>query len=1387
MGKKTEDVSFIISFDDKGTAKLRKVVDGVEKELKGLGDQAKKTGKQTSGAGDDTQKTGKQMSAFKKILKSTWGQMAAGMGVTMAIQSAMRAVRQTVTDTIRVGREFEKEWANVTTMLSISEDATRDMQKELVNLSPTLGDTTMLAKGMYQVLSASVEPAKAISFLGEAAKSAQAGVTEVATSVDALTTVINGYGMKAEDVTKVSDIMFQTVKRGKLTYEGMAGAIGAVVPIASQVGVRFEEIAAAMATLTRQGVDVNTTTVQLRQILVSVLKPQQDAIKYAKDMGIAFNVQAVASMGLGKWLQHVMEKTGGSAEASSILFGNVRALSGVMGLAGTSAEEFAKDIRLMETSTGATNEAFVKQMKTVDFWATTIKNSINKIKIVFFQGITKSFREGINSADDFQKKFELKLQLILMKTEKFGEDLSKAFKPIRDFFLTLEALSKGKSVFQLKLEKDLENAGMEFKIAADYWASGLTNISIEADELYKKWRPLTEEGRKWIQHLEERNTALESLEDTHKRFNDAIMAGGDVAKKAAAEIQLELDSLISMKTQMENNIETSAGLGLETNLLNTGIQGQINKLIELRTKLLNTAKAEKGLAGEASELEDVFGKLGLKTKTQLNLEFDILLDNFNSLRSSGLSTGKQVEAVAKKLVELGTELGRNVNSEIQILAGNFKLVDTAIPPVREGLQGIIDLAVELVSGTALSKRGGELGKAIERIGEEIGASFIKNMYTIPSEFESRVFSPTKLSFTAWVNSNKRELERLGQSFDLLGDDIGGKFGNLVSLVGQGIQQTVSLVESGVTDFKDVLSGLTPILGQIGGAFGELIAGVAEGEKSFAKLGATIGSALGSLIPGLGPLGKAAGGLLGGLLGGLFKKKDKKTEEARLTEQFDMQVAEAIKSMSKFGVITESTAKAIAESRKTLAGWVAEAINFDKVLQDITITQSNINELWVQAHGSLGAYEAGLITADDASKSLNDQFSILLENSRRLGTEGSRSMLDFILAIRESGVEVASVTNYIEEELKKIPMALKTMIDDIRFGDVALLDGDRIEGIGRRLDRMSSLAVTSFNAMLREGKSFLAVTMEFSEPLEMLLDKYKELGRDVPAFLQPMTDLMEKMQLKPRIFQELDAATSILHSLANTAYLNQDAFDNLAMSAARFARTIIGVKGNLSDIMNTMKLTDTQIQQLLPTISQFVGVAATFGLNVPGWMKAFVTKQLGVDWGEFKRTAEAQANAGIATVDRLDKLLAAQTNQRNLIRARLEDVGNRVDRGSDGIIREIRNIDKMASGGYVPNRALKVLGEKEPEFVIPQSRAVGFAASILSGGGGSSSGGDSTELSAKLDEVIRAIKEGEVKVEVGNTFIPLNDMVGNYLMKNFYTLTKNGAVQVHPNALPSVET
>ncbi|GAH11360.1 unnamed protein product, partial [marine sediment metagenome] len=81
----------------------------------------------------------------------------------------------------------------------------------------------------------------------------------------------------------------------------------------------------------------------------------------------------------------------------------VRALTAVMALAGKASKGYAEDQEFMAETMGFTDEAFRKQMESVDFWLDTFEVAADKIKVAIYEGLVYSLRESIRTTEDFDK------------------------------------------------------------------------------------------------------------------------------------------------------------------------------------------------------------------------------------------------------------------------------------------------------------------------------------------------------------------------------------------------------------------------------------------------------------------------------------------------------------------------------------------------------------------------------------------------------------------------------------------------------------------------------------------------------------------------------------------------------------------------------------------------------------------------------------------------------------------------------------------------------------------------------------------------------------------------------------------------------------------------
>ena len=82
-------------------------------------------------------------------------------------------------------------------------------------------------------------------------------------------------------------------------------------------------------------------------------------------------------MGFKNWLTHLAEKTGGSQEALSALFGRVEALTGVLALTGNQANSFTSIMEQMSVAAGSTETAFRKVEETSEAAFARLKASVS--------------------------------------------------------------------------------------------------------------------------------------------------------------------------------------------------------------------------------------------------------------------------------------------------------------------------------------------------------------------------------------------------------------------------------------------------------------------------------------------------------------------------------------------------------------------------------------------------------------------------------------------------------------------------------------------------------------------------------------------------------------------------------------------------------------------------------------------------------------------------------------------------------------------------------------------------------------------------------------------------------------------------------------------------
>ena len=209
---------------------------------------------------------------------------AVGGGVLAALGAASK-----------VFADFEKQMAMVSTMLDRPVAHMARFKEAVRDMAVSSGQSTeTIAKGLYDILSASIAPEKALGFLRVALRAAEGGMTDVATATKGMIRILRAYDMDAAQAADISDTLFTVVKKGVITYEELAEHIGSVAPSARAAGLTLQQLAAAVATVVSVEEPTRAMTA-LRQAIFEAAEEGTDLLSFVREFKGADLAKVIAA------------------------------------------------------------------------------------------------------------------------------------------------------------------------------------------------------------------------------------------------------------------------------------------------------------------------------------------------------------------------------------------------------------------------------------------------------------------------------------------------------------------------------------------------------------------------------------------------------------------------------------------------------------------------------------------------------------------------------------------------------------------------------------------------------------------------------------------------------------------------------------------------------------------------------------------------------------------------------------------------------------------------------------------------------------------------------------------------------------------------------------
>lgn len=654
---------------------------------------------------DSSESVSTRIGSLGSAFKTAGASLSVGLTVPLVGAGAAMA---------KFAGDFEESSNKVSTIADTSAVSMEELNKGVLNISNATGESaSALNEALYQTLSATNDTANSLEYLEIASKAAGGGFTTTETAVDGLTSVMNAYGMKGKEaMQKVSDMMLQTQNAGKTTFGELSQSLYNVIPTAAGLGVKFEDVSAAMATITSQGTPTSVATTQLRQLFVELSKAGGDTSKaFKKVSGKSFK-EFIAEGGNVQDALKLMEK---AAKNNGVelkdMFGSVEAGNAAMQLTGNGAKKFKESLEQMENSAGATEEAFDKMDKGMNDGIGDMLNSLRNLAISFGQllaptinvlvGYIQNLIEWLQGLDENQKKMIVTVGLVVAAIGPALLVLGNLAGSIANVINIGKLLVNNWGLISSTATKLVGFLPKAFSMMFSPWGIAIMAAIAAGVLIYKHWDEIKAAAQSLWNNI---RISFENIKTTIStkwkesvdfiKSIDLFQMGKDVVQGLINGISSKISGVVNKAKELSNKVSSTIKKALDINSPSrvTTMYGEFvaEGLAEGMNK--KKKKVKKSSVDLAKVITDSLGKVQNyvnKTVSIIEKKFDLWVSKNKKLKGSSEYLSKQLEVQKEKHKGLTKEIevtekaigqitAKYGENSIQVLELKNKLLDLQI-------------------------------------------------------------------------------------------------------------------------------------------------------------------------------------------------------------------------------------------------------------------------------------------------------------------------------------------------------------------------------------------------------------------------------------------------------------------------------------------------------------------------------------------------------------------------------------------------------------------------------------------------------------------------------------------------------------------------------------
>ena len=253
-------------------------------------------------------------------------------------------INDLINEPSKLAATFDASMRNIQSLMgNVSGEALTVIKNKLREIgSSAAAGPNAVAEAFYNITSGVGNAAVRMDTLTAAVKLAESGQAALGAATSGLISVVNAYGTSAENMGGLTDVFFQTVRKGVGSLDGFVSSMSSIAGLSANVGIGFDELGSAMAFVTAKGQTESVAATQLKAAVTTLLNPNKELSEALQAVGISSGSAMLKEYGLAESLNIVKQAVGGSQDKMAKALGSTEALQAALVLAADDYTNFAQ-------------------------------------------------------------------------------------------------------------------------------------------------------------------------------------------------------------------------------------------------------------------------------------------------------------------------------------------------------------------------------------------------------------------------------------------------------------------------------------------------------------------------------------------------------------------------------------------------------------------------------------------------------------------------------------------------------------------------------------------------------------------------------------------------------------------------------------------------------------------------------------------------------------------------------------------------------------------------------------------------------------------------------------------------------------------------------------